>query len=93
MCRPRGAYTPEAWKVNMRVCRHRTARGDLSKQSAFHAHPFAVYSAKQEQIEHRLTSLAFHDSQPVEADDKPEPRRQTLTRYHGNCLGRPCSLF
>lgn len=86
-------YTPEAWNVNMRVCQHHTTWGHLSKQSTFHPHSSVVYSAKQEQIEQRLTSLAFHDFQPVETTDKPKPRRQTLLRYHGNCLWRPCSLF
>lgn len=37
----------------------------------------SVYSAKQEQIELRLTSPAFCDSQPVRTVDKPEAERQT----------------
>lgn len=44
---------------------------NLNKQSSFHLRLSLSYSAKQEQIEQHLTSLAFHDFQPVETADEP----------------------
>lgn len=59
------------------------------EQNIFQPHP-SVYSVKHAVPHH--TSLAFQDFRPIKTV-VAEPGCQTPVRRHGNCLGRPCSLF